>query len=258
MNLDAADKKNAALMEALALREQGRPVPEIFDAFPREREELQEIFRIMDMFASQKDAFPAPPALLQVILSRISPPGVTKEAYDRSTLHRGAEQGRPSIERKIPSASRESLMGFAIKQLEYMSTQWKIILPAGIAVVIVLALFATGQLPGRKSKIAMLTDEINQDKQALDESNAGMIKDLSDEIALEVSDALGEATGGKQAMAPKQTTTSKSGSPSAAKDPFGYSAIQTDSKQVGSDSDLNKTSTEGAYLNEVNSALSDF
>ncbi len=245
MNTHNNEKFEKALSEALELQEKGRSTPEILNLLPEFKEELGELFRVIEVLYREKENIVPQKEILTNIISRISTnEDVTNKETERY-LYRGEVKGRPSIPEEV------------ISKTESMFTKWKILLPIGVAAVIVLAVITTqftGRITGRKSTSFSL-NEIVKEQENFNDLGAEINQYASEEIALgEVDSALEEAATDVAAPA-----TQAPSAPSAARqDPFGLASIQTESKAVGFDSELNSFFSEETSLKEVDSALSDF
>jgi len=112
------------MSEALKLQEEGKSVPEILDSFPDYKNELREMFLIIDKIKGQKEVIVPPKEILNKI--------ITNEEISRY-LKRGVEnshtKGRPSLE---------------TNQIhETMTFNWKVVIPVGLAIIVVAILAYT-------------------------------------------------------------------------------------------------------------------
>ncbi len=92
---DYSEKFDKVLSESLKLKEEGMPVSEILDLFPKFRDELNDTFKTVEAITGQKDKIAPRKEILNRILSDIPNEGVTDREDNRYT-HRGEVKGRSS------------------------------------------------------------------------------------------------------------------------------------------------------------------
>ena len=254
MNLNDEKLENA-LMSALELKERRKSTPEILALFPAYREEIRDIVEISDAILLEKEQVLPQKEMLTAIIERIPAivPGVTKLELSRYVYQSGYTKGRSSTNRGIPHTPDRASAEYRSNETPMHNAIWKFVLPAG-AVAIIAVIVLTGRFMGKQTIALIDADEINGARGAFDESSGIMDQYLDEETAVdEVDGALGESVSDVSKGAPSGQKPSVS-----SKDPFGFAAIQSESKAVGSDSDLNTFSAEEAVNAEVDSTLADF
>ena len=130
------------MSEALKLKEEGKTIPEILDFFPNYKNELRKMFQVIDIIGGQKKNIVPPKELLNKI--------ITNEEISRY-LEQEAEDshGRFRISRVRSASERFSHVkgrpSSEISQIhETMTFNWKIVIPVGLAIIVV-AIFAYTQ-----------------------------------------------------------------------------------------------------------------
>lgn len=243
-----ANKKNLekVLTKALQFRDKGKSISDILLTFPKQKKELQELFKIIEAITRQKKNINPSQELLIKIIAQVSPIAQTveKKKVSRYAPSRVETKDRPSILEQI------------VKGVQSMTTKWKILLPVGMTVIILLLITA---FSGRKTPTDLNIAEITREQERISNLIAELDEETSEETALqEVERALDEASDifpTPTLPAPTQAPTTK---PATTKDPFELASIQTESKGIAFDSGLDSFFSEETSLEEIDSALADF
>ncbi len=133
------DKRIEEIVEqVLRYIDEGKTPMEIFDLFPDYREELKEVFFVINFIKKEGGKIYPDKEIFKQVMEKM-PTSVTNQNNSRYSFMKEV-QGRPSL----------PIINSLTKILNHMTMNWKIMVPVGIVVVIALVLIGINQF-GTKS-----------------------------------------------------------------------------------------------------------
>lgn len=181
--------------QALSLIENGKSASEILGMLPEYKNELEEIFQILDLFNVKKEKIVSSRELLAKIIANIpTAQSVTEKEVSRY-LYRGKQKPNNYVWQK----GRSSKTIIKLKIHDLMTINWKVWAPLGIVAVVAFIVVGSYQF-GTKAPQAPIAEETPQAPVAvlqelpvavtklatgnIDDSVNAILADISDDQAL--------------------------------------------------------------------------
>ncbi len=215
------------LQEVLQLHESGVSVRDAARAFPDQRREIEEMFETIAAIKAGHAHVAPPPELFSHILDNVTVK--PEDGYLDGDTHKGRVFGLKT----------------ALQELEAMANTWKIALPIGVIVLLIL-LIGVMRFGGSDSE-EVTVQSLEQDEASLDEVSVSLDQYFAEE------DAFADVDADLASVAPGAAV---SGSIAGnGQDPFEVGSLENESNAVGSDSSLDSFFSEEAALSDADAAL---
>lgn len=180
MNANNNEKLEKIFNQALELYEKGKSISEILNLFPQYRDELEEMFQIIQVIIREKEKISPSKELLTKIISQIQPTEKITKIEESRYFYRGAIKGRPSM-------FVESIINL------FANMEKKIYI--GLAIGILVLLVAGGiYWQSQKITVSPIESEVSFEEQALEQDIAGLEEFEQDKSLENLEQDLGTIT----------------------------------------------------------------